>query len=577
MRRPTPGCSARRDGRQRERASSGSATGATASAPAKSPSYLLRARAGGRTAARHPWRALSRPTRWRRSARHGARYRGWIANAERAASFRAPHGDRACAAALLCRGAARHSDDPRVRGAGLRHSAGLARRGRTARRCSPPGTDYLVARNGRGDDEAAPRTRCATRAMRRSLALNGLATIHSRHTCLHRAQELLAIAQRLGANTLETCMTTSPSTVRACCLPTGTARPPIIAGCCATWRGSATTSPSTSPTPTTGRSTATWIRPTGRSVDGLSRRRAEGLAPRDRRRPARADVVVKASGVGMFDDELLAGVLAAARRRRAARSSGTSTRRRRWRRSAPATLHPLRSALPQLDAVLTYGGGAARRRGLSTHWARGAACRSTTRSTRRRHHPVPRGGALRVRPRLSRQPAAGPRGARRGILPRSPRRHAAAAALHCSAAPAGATSAMPPNVRWLGHVSTHHHNAFNRSSARRAQRRARQHGGERLFAGHARVRGRGRGRLPHHRRVGGDRDVSEARRGNVRRARRRRTWRTSRDAHAREGARASALRAQARVLAEHTYASRAQRGRRDAGRNSPARRQRSAA
>jgi spore maturation protein CgeB len=69
-----------------------------------------------------------------------------------------------------------------------------------------------------------------------------------------------------------------------------------------------------------------------------------------------ADVVVKASGVGVFDDVLLAGVMAAAR------SDALCIF---WDVDAPATLaeirpdsrHPLRRALPMLDAVLTYGGG----------------------------------------------------------------------------------------------------------------------------------------------------------------------------------------------------------------------------
>ena len=69
-----------------------------------------------------------------------------------------------------------------------------------------------------------------------------------------------------------------------------------------------------------------------------------------------ADVVVKASGVGVFDDALLAGIL---------RESRPEAIRIFWDVDAPATLaelrrnpdHPLRRALPRLDAVLTYGGG----------------------------------------------------------------------------------------------------------------------------------------------------------------------------------------------------------------------------
>jgi spore maturation protein CgeB len=71
---------------------------------------------------------------------------------------------------------------------------------------------------------------------------------------------------------------------------------------------------------------------------------------------ARAEVVVKASGVGVFDDELLDHVMATAPRHAI---------RIFWDVDAPATLaamradpaHPLRRALPDLDLVLTYGGG----------------------------------------------------------------------------------------------------------------------------------------------------------------------------------------------------------------------------
>ena len=71
---------------------------------------------------------------------------------------------------------------------------------------------------------------------------------------------------------------------------------------------------------------------------------------------ARADVAVKASGVGVFDDELLAGVLRHAR---------PGALRAFMDVDAPATLaavqadpsHPMHRALPHLDLVLTYGGG----------------------------------------------------------------------------------------------------------------------------------------------------------------------------------------------------------------------------
>jgi spore maturation protein CgeB len=69
-----------------------------------------------------------------------------------------------------------------------------------------------------------------------------------------------------------------------------------------------------------------------------------------------ADVVVKASGVGIFDDELLAGIL---------EHASPHALKIFWDVDAAATLdemrgredHPVRRALPSLDLVLTYGGG----------------------------------------------------------------------------------------------------------------------------------------------------------------------------------------------------------------------------
>ena len=83
---------------------------------------------------------------------------------------------------------------------------------------------------------------------------------------------------------------------------------------------------------------------------------AEGEARRVIAEAQKADVVVKASGVGVFDDLLLEGLLDAAR---------PDAVRLFWDVDAPATLaelranpdHPLRRRLPELDFVLTYGGG----------------------------------------------------------------------------------------------------------------------------------------------------------------------------------------------------------------------------
>ncbi len=71
---------------------------------------------------------------------------------------------------------------------------------------------------------------------------------------------------------------------------------------------------------------------------------------------ARADVVVKANGVGVFDRELLEGAIA---------NAAPHAIKIFWDVDAAATLdemradpdHPVRAALPDLDMVLTYGGG----------------------------------------------------------------------------------------------------------------------------------------------------------------------------------------------------------------------------
>src|SRR5438874_914411 len=79
--------------------------------------------------------------------------------------------------------------------------------------------------------------------------------------------------------------------------------------------------------------------------DGLRRVLSEAAA---------ADIVVKASGVGVFDRELLAGILERSR---------ADALKIIWDVDAAATLdkmrrssdHPVRRALSKLDLVLTYG------------------------------------------------------------------------------------------------------------------------------------------------------------------------------------------------------------------------------
>ncbi len=173
-----------------------------------------------------------------------------------------------------------------------------------------------------------------------------------------------------------------------------------------------------------------------------------------------ADVAIKASGVGVFDDALLAGVLAAA---------PSHALKVFWDVDAPATLaelaasatHPLRLALPRLDLVLTYGGG---QPVIAAYQRLGAACCVPVYNglDPQTHHPAPPDPAY---------------AADLGFLGnRLPDREArvdafflrAAALAHESRFLLGgvgwADKACPPNVVKIGHVPTQDHNAFNCSA-----------------------------------------------------------------------------------------------------------------
>jgi spore maturation protein CgeB len=172
---------------------------------------------------------------------------------------------------------------------------------------------------------------------------------------------------------------------------------------------------------------------------------------------ARADVVVKASGVGVFDDELLEEVMAAAR---------PGALRIFWDVDAPATVAamradpqmPLRRALAGLDLVLTYGGGPpivdayealGARRCVPVYNALDPAT----------HHPAPADARFACDLAF--------------LGNRLPDREARVEAFFLDPAArlpqrsfliGGAgweTKPMPGNVSHIGHVSTNDHNAFN--------------------------------------------------------------------------------------------------------------------
>jgi spore maturation protein CgeB len=60
-----------------------------------------------------------------------------------------------------------------------------------------PGMDYLVVRNG-GEMKAELENLLRDPEARRQIAEHGLKTISERHTCAHRAQQLIAICEELG-------------------------------------------------------------------------------------------------------------------------------------------------------------------------------------------------------------------------------------------------------------------------------------------------------------------------------------------------------------------------------------------
>jgi spore maturation protein CgeB len=173
-----------------------------------------------------------------------------------------------------------------------------------------------------------------------------------------------------------------------------------------------------------------------------------------------ADLVVKASGVGVFDAELEAAVLAL-------RRPGNLVVF--WDVDAPATLDrvekdasdPFGALIPRYDLVFTYGGGDPVVRAYERLGARRCVpiYNALDPST---HFPVP------AEPRFS---------AELGFLGnRLPDREARVDAFFFAAALAlpgaqfilgGAgweTRAMPRNVRYVGHVGTADHNAFNVSA-----------------------------------------------------------------------------------------------------------------
>lgn len=172
---------------------------------------------------------------------------------------------------------------------------------------------------------------------------------------------------------------------------------------------------------------------------------------------AKADIVVKANGVGIFDAELLEGIIRHARR---------DALKIFWDVDAAATLdemradasHPVLKALPDLDMVLTYGGGPPV---VNAYTGFGAArCIPVYNALDpETHHPVPRDERFACDLAFlgNRLPDREARVEEFFLRP--------AALLSDQSFLIGGngwdSKAMPGNVRHRGHVYTAEHNAFN--------------------------------------------------------------------------------------------------------------------
>jgi spore maturation protein CgeB len=170
-----------------------------------------------------------------------------------------------------------------------------------------------------------------------------------------------------------------------------------------------------------------------------------------------ADVVVKASGVGVFDEELIDGIVIHAR---------DDALKIFWDVDAAATLeemrfdeaHPVRRNLGLLDMVLTYGGGPPV---VQSYLAAGAASCTPIYNALdpTTHHPVD------PNPNFDAKLSF--------LANRLPDRESRVEQFFFAPAEAlpnktfliggngWETKAMPPNVRQVGHVPTTEHNAFN--------------------------------------------------------------------------------------------------------------------
>lgn len=179
------------------------------------------------------------------------------------------------------------------------------------------------------------------------------------------------------------------------------------------------------------------------------------------REAAGADVIIKNSGVGIFDALLEAAVLTLQAPARTVIF---------WDVDAPATLDrlranaedPLRRHIPEYDLVLTYGGGAPVVRGYEQEFHARRCVPIYNALDPETHHPVE------PEPRFEADLSF--------LGNRLPDREARVEEFFFSAAHEGLRHRfllggsgwqdhpLPDNVRYVGHVYTHDHNAFNCSA-----------------------------------------------------------------------------------------------------------------
>ena len=220
-----------------------------------------------------------------------------------------------------------------------------------------PGEDFLVARDGAGMTRHL-KALAADPVLRAGLVGHGLATILARHTCAHRMRRTPRYRRvprrpKPGEVPMEACMKIAfyGSSLLS-----------------SYWNGAATYYRGLLKDLAHRGYEVTFYEP-----DAYDRQKHRDIDPPDWAtsvvyhaseqalrlviaEAAQADIVVKASGVGVFDDELITASCTAAR---------PDALRIFWDVDAPATLaelrgfphHPLHNALKSLDVVLTYGGG----------------------------------------------------------------------------------------------------------------------------------------------------------------------------------------------------------------------------